>query len=123
MTTLYSYKGAYPYPLPNNMTGYDINDFTLAPDKPIISPSEKLEWDGTNWVVRSANSSELAIQWQAMKDQRKVLLQDSDIFVIRYTENGDPVPQDVKDYRQSLRDITTQSDPFNITWPAKPQTM
>jgi len=24
-------------------------------------------------------------------------------------------------YRQELRDITTQSDPFNIIWPSKPE--
>jgi len=23
-------------------------------------------------------------------------------------------------YRQALRDLTTQTDPFNITWPASP---
>ena len=27
---------------------------------------------------------------------------------------------DWKNYRQALRDIPTQSDPFNITWPTKP---
>ena len=27
---------------------------------------------------------------------------------------------DWKTYRQALRDITTQSDPFNITWPTAP---
>ena len=24
-------------------------------------------------------------------------------------------------YRQSLRDVTSQSNPFEVTWPAKPE--
>ena len=28
--------------------------------------------------------------------------------------------EDWKTYRQALRDITTQSDPYNITWPTIP---
>ena len=27
---------------------------------------------------------------------------------------------DWKTYRQALRDITTQTDPYNITWPTEP---
>ena len=30
------------------------------------------------------------------------------------------MPDNIKTYRQALRDITDQSDPFDITWPAKP---
>ena len=30
------------------------------------------------------------------------------------------ISDDWKNYRQALRDITTQSDPTNITWPTKP---
>ena len=30
------------------------------------------------------------------------------------------VSDDWKNYRQALRDVPTQSDPDNITWPTKP---
>jgi len=30
------------------------------------------------------------------------------------------MPANVKTYRQALRDITKQSDPFDITWPDDP---
>jgi hypothetical protein len=37
---------------------------------------------------------------------------------------GTDVPEAIKTtwntYRQALRDITTQTDPDNITWPTKP---
>lgn len=120
MADLYSYKGAYPYPLPKDMSGYDINDFTLAPEKPVLSPGEKLEWGGSAWAARPANEAESAIQWQKVRDQRHALLEESDVIVIRNTEDGLHVSQEVKDYRQALRDVTMQSNPFDITWPVKP---
>ena len=36
------------------------------------------------------------------------------------TEKGTAISESIKTYRQALRDITDQSDPFDITWPAKP---
>jgi hypothetical protein len=120
MTELYSYKGAYPYPLPTDMSDYNTSDFILAPAKPTTVAGEVIEWNGINWVVRAANEAEVAIQWQAVRNTRAVLLQESDVLVIRYTEEGLPVTDAVKQYRQSLRDITSQPDPFNITWPEKP---
>lgn len=120
MSDLYSYKGAYPYPLPTDMSDYNISDFVLAPSKPTTTAGEVLEWDGTNWVIRPANEAETAIQWQLVRNARANLLVDSDVFVIRFTEDGLAVPDNIKQYRQTLRNITTQPDPFNITWPEKP---
>lgn len=122
MAELYSYKGAYPYPLPKDMTKYDINDFILAPEKPTLASNECLEWNGSEWVTRLANEAEAEIQWQHVRNQRNTLLQNSDVLVIRYTENGEAVPQNIKDYRQALRDITIQTNPFDITWPIQPAT-
>ena len=49
MIELYSYKGQYPFPLPSDMTGYDINDFILAPEKPTVPIDKVVDWDGSNW--------------------------------------------------------------------------
>lgn len=117
MSEIYSYKGSYPYPLPENMFGYNVEDFVLAPEKPSLSSGEVLEWINNSWNVRPANESEIAIQWQAVRDQRNNLLKDSDVYVLRAYETGQPVPQSVITYRQALRDITIQVDPFNIIWP------
>jgi len=53
-------------------------------------------------------------QWSVIRSQRNQMLKDSD-----WTQVAD-VPVDKTawaTYRQELRDITTQPDPFNITWP------
>ena len=53
-----------------------------------------------------------------MRKQRDDLLISSD-----WTQGAD-VPSGIKTpwatYRASLRDVPTQSDPDNITWPTKP---
>lgn len=117
---LYSYKGAYPYPLPKDMSGYNINDFKLAPPIPPLTPGENLGWTGTDWIVTPPSQADLDIQWAAVKALRESLLSFSDIYVVRAYENGEPVPQQTVDYRQALRDVTSQSNPFAIQWPSQP---
>ena len=53
-------------------------------------------------------------QWQVIRTQRNQMLKDTD-----WTQLSDsPVDKTAwATYRQALRDITTQPDPFNITWP------
>lgn len=41
-----------------------------------------------------------------LKKRRNRLLADSDWVVARSIETGEPIPQEWKDYRQALRDIT-----------------
>jgi len=53
-------------------------------------------------------------QWQVVRNQRNQMLKDTD-----WTQVADsPVDKTAwAVYRQALRDITQQPDPFNITWP------
>jgi hypothetical protein len=53
-------------------------------------------------------------QWQVIRTQRNQMLKDTD-----WTQVADsPVDKTAWAlYRQALRDITQQPDPFNITWP------
>jgi hypothetical protein len=53
-------------------------------------------------------------QWQVIRTQRNQMLKDTD-----WTQVADsPVDKAAwATYRQALRDITTQADPFNIVWP------
>jgi hypothetical protein len=56
-------------------------------------------------------------QWSVIRSQRNQILKDSD-----WTQVAD-VPVDKTAwaiYRQGLRDITTQANPFNIVWPEAP---
>ncbi len=120
ITKLYSYKGAYPYPLPENMDMYDPNDFAEAPNKPILLPGEQLEWDGENWIVRPANASEIDFEWQRVREERNRRLAETDILILKAYESDSKVPETVKFYRQWLRDITKQPNPFKIKWPRFP---
>lgn len=75
-----------------------------------------------NWVQSDATQSEidlrLSAKWEEVKLIRNEMLQECD-----WTQLSD-IPIETKElwqpYRQSLRDITTQSNPFNIVWPDKP---
>ena len=57
------------------------------------------------------------ITWRTIRLERDALLKKTD-----WTQVPDaPVDQEAwKSYRQALRDITKQSDPFNIEWPVAP---
>jgi hypothetical protein len=125
MIELYSYKGAYPYPLPEDMSNYLLEDFVLAPSKPDLLIDEFLDWDGSNWIVRKANASETSIKGQEVRDFRNLLLDKSDIDIIQSYEKsltGQSVDAtSLIIYRQQLRDITTQPGfPWEIVWPEKP---
>ena len=75
-----------------------------------------------NWVQTNASDSEkelrLAIKWSEIRELRNQLLSECD-----WTQLGD-VSESIKtsyqSYRQDLRDITSQSNPFSIVWPEKP---
>ncbi len=65
-----------------------------------------------------AEAAVLEGNWNAVRLERDLLLSECD-----WTQGSD-VPDSIKlnwqSYRQSLRDITNQSDPLNVTWPSKP---
>ena len=62
----------------------------------------------------------IAQKWVEVRGQRDSLLTKSDWVVTKSLETGGTVSDDWKTYRQALRDVPTQSDPDNITWPTEP---
>jgi hypothetical protein len=89
----------------------DGQHFTL-PAQP--SPNHVFDYTTKQWVdPRTAET-----QWPVVRAQRNARLSASD-----WTQLPD-VPLATKEawavYRQALRDITEQADPFNIAWPAPP---
>ena len=56
--------------------------------------------------------------WRCVRNERDTLIVETDWV------GGTDVPDAIKtkwnSYRQALRDVTSQSDPENITWPTKP---
>ena len=60
-----------------------------------------------------------ADQWTSVRIQQKELLYKSD-WTCSVTDYEVPNKSEWVAYRQALRDVTTQSDPFNIEWPPAP---
>lgn len=77
-----------------------------------------------SWAVRSMTDEEqlarIAQEWSRVRGERNRRLNLCD-----WTQLPDAPLTNVQtaawaEYRQALRDITTQADPFNITWPQEP---
>lgn len=83
-------------------------------------PEGWLYWaPGENKVVLPAE--QLETQWKAVKATRTRLLNESDWVVTKAMELGVLVAPEWLVYRQALRAITLQPDPFAISWPVKPE--
>ena len=59
-------------------------------------------------------------EWVNVRLQRNIILKDSDFKMLEDFPQTDIQLAEWKTYRQALRDITLQADPFNIIWPTKP---
>ncbi len=59
-------------------------------------------------------------KWESVRIKRNGLLLETDWVTAKASETGVAVSDDWKTYRQALRDVPTQSDVDNITWPTKP---
>ena len=77
-----------------------------------------------NYIVTDldadASAAKVGEQWTVIRAERNALLTRSDWWVTKAAETGAIISDDQHAYRQALRDITIQSDPFNIVWPAPP---
>lgn len=72
------------------------------------------DYTAGQWTLNSYNA------WAAVRRRRNELLAESDYISIRAQEGGPPMSVAWRQYRQALRDITTQADPLNIVWPTPP---
>lgn len=78
------------------------------------SPWHSWDWEARQWADRR----DVATAWAAVRAERDALLKATD-----WTQLPD-VPPSTRalwtGYRQALRDITEQSDPFSVVWPVAP---
>jgi hypothetical protein len=125
---LVSYKTAQPQKLPKEHEGKseaELNaiGFVVCPEKPEMTPGQKLWWENSAWVIQEPNEAELAIQWQSIKTESERLLFESDYKVIKAYEAQIPVEPEWILYRQALRDIynnVNDINPFAVEWPNRP---
>jgi hypothetical protein len=59
-------------------------------------------------------------QWASVRAQQREKLYASD-WTCSVTDYEVPNKSEWVAYRQALRDVTSQADPFNIVWPVAPQ--
>lgn len=80
--------------------------------------------DGVAYTVRVVTNSDeynnqlVYNKWLEVRSLRDEYLSSSDWTQLPDVSNVDKTAWAT--YRQQLRDITTQADPFNITWPSTP---
>ena len=78
-------------------------------------------------VVQSANGAEFIVdqeaihqQWRNVKEGRNQQLAASD-WICSVSDFAHPKKDAYVVYRQALRDITAQANPFALVWPSAPQ--
>lgn len=87
----------------------------MTPDGPIpFTAQEEAEWDAKEQQLSEAS---VDLAWTVIRAERNKLLADCDWTQLPDT-SADAATWAT--YRQELRDITTQSDPFNPVWPEMP---
>jgi hypothetical protein len=117
-------RNAYPnVSLPAELTDLVLTNWDMYVVTPTPMPNDytKNITEGTP-ILTDASQSEidyrLENQWFIVRETRNQLLAECD-----WTQLSD-ISQTIKDlwstYRQQLREITNQSNPFNIEWPVKP---
>ena len=111
--------------------GFGLWDFSSQPELGVFEKAVEVapvkdeygRWRQT-WAVTPMNDDEVAArteqEWGAVRNQRNFLLTRTDWWVTKATETNTAISADQQTYRQALRDITDQADPFNIAWPVAP---
>ena len=76
-----------------------------------------LKWDGSKIVKDddALTAYQTAEKWKNIREDRNRRLAETDYLT------QDVSTANWKTYRQALRDVPSQSDPDNITWPTKPE--
>ena len=94
---------------------------TTKPDQKLTKVDAYLD-SGKAYLVKvetctdEEKAANITARWASIRDERDSLISQTD-----WRASSDLTLSDEwKNYRQALRDITTQSDPYNITWPTPP---
>ena len=109
---------------PETGTTYNIKYYASKRDAEEILDNEGKSHDPQQYVQShfvgddSAKDARLlADKWVNVRRDRNRKLAETDYLAL----SDNTLSSDMETYRQELRDVPTQSDPDNITWPDKPQ--
>ena len=77
-----------------------------------------LTWDGSAILKddTALTQCQTAEKWKSIRNDRNRRLAETDYLAL----SDQTLSAEMNTYRQALRDVPTQTDPDNITWPSKP---
>jgi hypothetical protein len=98
----------------NSNQFYDGSDFVIEED-------EVVEYQKVRNKTPEEIQEEIDNKWESIRYERNKKLLECDWTQLKDSPISEQKQQEWQTYRQSLRDIPLQSDPFNIVWPTKPE--
>ena len=109
------------YKVEPRSSGYDNDDLKDVTEvTPTLSGSIYIQ----TYTISDADTETInkrrEIKWSEVRSSRDSLLSESDWTQFNDSPISGSTLTDWQTYRQSLRDITNQSDPYDITWPNIP---
>jgi hypothetical protein len=100
---------------------YLVEEATRPQHNPLykINDPEYTIDDDNHKVIQSYSTTPVSteIAWEIIRQQRNNKLYQSDWTQLEDAPLSTAQKDEYKIYRQALRDITTQNDPFSIVWP------
>lgn len=115
--TLKTY-GWYPFRFveaeKNENQYYDGSDF-------VIEENEVVEYQKVRNKTEQEIIEEIESEWRAIRYRRNQLLNECDWTQLPDSPLTNQKQTEWQIYRQSLRDITQQTNPFGISWPTPPE--
>lgn len=103
------------------ITTYDAEEYRVEPITPTIDGQTVKTYQLVALTQEEKDNlaaNRLEAAWSVVRQIRDQRLAESDWTQLPDVTTDDP--QAWLDYRQALRDITTQNDPNNIIWPTSP---
>lgn len=97
------------------------SDYTIDGSYYEITDDEVLEIQTTRPLTDEEQQTIIDSQWANIRSRRNIELNESDWTHISDSPLTVEKKEEFKVYRQSLRDITTQLNPFSIEWPTPPE--
>ena len=121
--------GDYTSSSPDTGTVYNIKYYASKRDAEEILDNDGNSHDPKQYVSShfvgqddTKDARILAEKWVNIRRQTDSLIAETDwrVIVSSESDEGSDLPTKWKTYRTSLRDVPSQADPDNITWPTKP---
>ena len=110
------------YPVELKDSGFD-DDYTkdVIELTPTLSGSVYIQTYQITDADETTLNKRKEIKWEEVREERNTLLSDCDWTQFQDSPITGSKLTEWQTYRQSLRDITNQENPYNITWPTKPE--